>query len=45
MTSGTDAARVVLVYHAMSIRVLVLSMTGPRSRGEKGSQLGGNHVH
>jgi hypothetical protein len=45
MTSGADAATVVLVYHAMSIRVLALSMTGPHSRGEKDSQLGGNYVH
>jgi hypothetical protein len=45
MTSGTDAATVVLVYHAMSIGVLASSMTGPHSRGEEDSQLGGSYVN
>jgi len=36
MTSGTGAATVVLVYHAMSIGVLASSMTGPAQSRRRG---------
>ena len=45
MTTGTDVATVVIVYHAVSIGVLASSRQALHSRGEEDFQLGGSYVN